>query len=62
MMFCNDLISKLETGSGAWTKNFDDRIRYHEIRWTEPTITKIEYNAPGDPVAISAELIERYGF
>ena len=62
MMFCNDLISKLETGSGAWTKNFDDRIRYHEIRWTEPTITKIEYNAPGDPVAISAELIEKYGF
>ena len=62
MMFCNDLISKLETGSGAWTKNFDDRIRYHEIRWTEPTITKIEYNAPGDPVALSKELIDKYGF
>jgi alpha-N-acetylglucosaminidase len=62
MMFCDDVICAIRDDKRLDTENFDARIRYHEIRWTEPGITKIDYTAPGDPVKLSREIIEKYSF
>ena len=62
MMFCDDIIAGIEDGRLASEKNFDARLRYHEINWTEPARTVINYSAPRDPVALSKEIIEKYGF
>ena len=62
MMFCRDLINAVEDGLEFNVQRFDERIRYHEVLWTEPSATKIDYNAPGDPVELSKEIINKYGF
>ena len=62
MMFCRDLINSIEDGNEFNVQRFDERIRYHEVLWTEPSATKIDYNAPGDPVELSKEIINKYGF
>lgn len=62
MMFCDDVIFDLMMGRKISEDNFDARLRYHEINWTVPSITKIDYSQPGDPVELSRHLIEKYGF
>ena len=62
MMFCNDIIAGIEDGKLVSEPNYDHRLRYHEINWTEPARTRIEYTTPGDPVELSRKIIERYGF
>ena len=62
MMFCDDIIADIEDGKLVSEKNFDARLRYHEINWTEPVRTPIDYTLPGDPVALSREIIQRYRF
>ena len=62
MMFCDDMIAAVEDGSDFNTGNFDAKLKYHEINWTEPAFTKIDYNAPGDPVELSRKLIAKYNF
>jgi alpha-N-acetylglucosaminidase len=58
MMFCDDIIAGIEDGRLASEKNFDARLRYHEINWTEPARTPIDYTAPGDPVALSKRILQ----
>ena len=62
MTFCDDLIAGVEDGRRVPEKNFDDRIRYHEVRWAEAAVTTIDYSAPGDPVELSRNYIDKYGF
>ncbi len=62
MMFCDDIIAAIEDGRPVSETNFDHRLRFHEINWTEPARTRIEYNTPGDPVELSRIIIEKYGF
>lgn len=61
MMFCDDIIAGIEDGKLVSEPNFDARLRYHEITWTEPTVTKIDYTAPGDPVETARRIIDKYG-
>ena len=62
MLFCDDLIASAEDGKDFNQEEYDSKLKYHEITWTEPAFTKIEYNAPGDPVEISRKLIDKYNF
>ena len=62
MMFCDDIIASIEDGIQMNTGRFDERIRYHEVRWAEASVTPIEYNAPADPVQLSKDIITKYDF
>ncbi len=62
MMFCDDIIASIEDGTQMNTGRFDERIRYHEVRWAEASVTPIEYNAPADPVQLSKDIITKYKF
>ena len=62
MMFCDDIIAAIEDGSDFNEKRFDEKLRYHEISWTEPSVTPIEYTSPGDPMETARRIIDKYGF
>jgi len=62
MLFADDLIAAVEDGRDFNEKNFDEKIRFFELGWTDPARTPIDYTAPGDPVALSRQIIGKYGF
>ncbi|MBQ2149955.1 MAG: alpha-N-acetylglucosaminidase [Bacteroidales bacterium] len=62
MLFCDDIIAAMEDGRSFNEKAFDEKLRYFEVRWTEPSDVEIEYRQPQDAVELSRRLIEKYGF
>ena len=62
MLFCDEIIAGIQDGRLGGENNFNERIRYHEVRWAEPTVTKIDYQQAQDPVELSRKLIEKYSF
>ncbi|MBQ9310591.1 MAG: alpha-N-acetylglucosaminidase [Bacteroidales bacterium] len=62
MMFCDDIIAGIEDGKLVSKSNYDARLRFHEVSWTEPSVTPIDYTAPGDPLQTARRIADRYGF
>jgi hypothetical protein len=50
MVFCDDIIAAMEDGRSFNEKAFDEKLRYFEVRWTEPSDVEIEYRQPQDAV------------
>ena len=62
MMFCDNIIAGIEDGKLVSEENYNSRLSHHQITWTVPSLTTIEYNQPQDPVELSRNLIDKYGF
>ena len=61
-MFCKAVEDAVASGTPLDQEAFDRDVRAFELSWIEPSETAIEYSLPGDPVAVSREIIEKYGF